>query len=181
MLFRSATFTSNISGGAIKLWATGDSANVYVQYQRLVLGSATTAGYLSAQGEQGIQGNTGPAWSGTGTLTNVTISESTIVGSSAVSVSASSTAIDSFPSATYRSAKYIITTTDNTNSEYQISEMLVLHDGTTASIVQWGDQFSGSTSRISFTASVATGTVTLYGTGTSASNSVRVYRILFPV
>lgn len=176
-----ATFTSNISGGAIKLWATGDSANVYVQYQRLVLGSATTSGYLSAQGEQGIQGNTGPAWSGTGILTNVTISESTIVGRSAVSVNTSATEIDSFSVATYRSAKYIITTTDNTNSEYQISELLLLSDGTNANIVQYGDQYSGSTSRISFTASIATGTVTLYGTGTSASNSVRVHRILFPV
>ena len=176
-----ATFTSNISSGAIKLWATGDSANVYVQYQRLVLGSVTTAGYLSAQGPQGNVGNTGPAWSGTGTLTNVTISESTIVGRSTVSVSTSATAIDSFPAATYRSAKYIITTTDNTNSQYQISELSVLQDGTNANIVQYGDQYSGSTSRISFTASIATGTVTLYGTGTSASNSVRVHRILFPV
>lgn len=173
-----ATYTSNISSGYAKLWATGDSANVYVQYQRLVLGSATSAGYLSAQGPIG---NTGPAWSGSGTLTSVTISDSIIAGANTTTVSTSATMVDSFSSTTYRSAKYTITTTDNTNSQYQISEILLLNDGTNANIVQYGDQYSGSSSRITFTANIVAGTVKLYGTGTSANNSVRVHRILFPV
>lgn len=43
-----ATFTSNITAGNINLWAVGDSANVSVTFERLVLGSATPSGYLTA-------------------------------------------------------------------------------------------------------------------------------------
>ena len=55
-----ATFTSNISSGNINLWATGDSANVTVTFERLALGSATRVGYLTA----------GPA----GTISDVLVS-----------------------------------------------------------------------------------------------------------
>ena len=43
-----AEFTSNITAGNINLWAVGDSANVAVTFERLVLGAATPAGYLTA-------------------------------------------------------------------------------------------------------------------------------------
>jgi hypothetical protein len=57
-----ATFTSNISSGNINLYAVGDSANVAVIFQRITLGSATSAGYLLA-GQNGRDGYTGSAGS----------------------------------------------------------------------------------------------------------------------
>ena len=60
-----ATFTSNISGGNINLYATGDSANVAVTFQRVALGSSTSPGYLAA-GSNGRDGYTGSAGSGSG-------------------------------------------------------------------------------------------------------------------
>jgi len=60
-----ATFTSNISGGNINLYAVGDSANVTVTFQRVALGSSTTPGYLLA-GQNGRDGYTGSAGSGGG-------------------------------------------------------------------------------------------------------------------
>ena len=42
-----ATFTANITGGNINLYALGESANVSVTYQRTILGSSTLEGYIS--------------------------------------------------------------------------------------------------------------------------------------
>jgi hypothetical protein len=39
-------------------------------------------------------------------------------------------AVDSFAIGTYRSAKYVISVTDPTNSDYQVTEILLIHDGT---------------------------------------------------
>ena len=73
-----ATFTSNISGGNINLYATGNSASVAVTFERLVLGSASTTGYL----------NVGPA----GTVANISSSSGnvTITGNLYVTSNATS-------------------------------------------------------------------------------------------
>ena len=63
--FNVATFTSNITGGNINLYAVGDSTNVTVSFQRTTLGSSTSTGYLNA-GPQGGQGPIGPG----GTVNN---------------------------------------------------------------------------------------------------------------
>lgn len=97
------------------------------------------------------------------------------------SVGTSATAIDTFSASAYRSAKYIVSVTDVTNTEYQTSEILLVQDGTTASVVSYGTVFSGSSMRMTFTASISSGTVTLYGTGTSANNTVKLIRITVPV
>jgi hypothetical protein len=60
-----ATFTSNITAGNINLYAVGNTASVTVTYQRTVLGSGTTSGYLTA-GPAGATGATGA----TGTIAN---------------------------------------------------------------------------------------------------------------
>lgn len=60
-----ATFTSNITSGNINLWATGNTASVAVTFERVVLGSGTTSGYLTA-GPAGPAGATGA----TGTIAN---------------------------------------------------------------------------------------------------------------
>ena len=78
------------------------------------------------------------------------------------------TAIDSFAAATYRSAKYHIQITQGTN--YQTSEVLVIHDGTTADIIEYGsiatNDYLGT-----FSATVAGGNVSLNVTMTSATSA----------
>jgi hypothetical protein len=51
--FEVATFTSNISGGNINLYAVGDSSSVSISYERNVLGSLTPTGYLNNFGPAG--------------------------------------------------------------------------------------------------------------------------------
>jgi hypothetical protein len=60
-----ATFTSNITSGNINLWATGNTASVAVTFERVVLGSGTASGYLTA-GPAGAAGAAGA----TGTIAN---------------------------------------------------------------------------------------------------------------
>ena len=97
------------------------------------------------------------------------------------SIGTSATAIDTFATATYRSAKYLISVKDVTNSQYQTCEIIVVHDGTTAYISTYGVVVTGASSRMSFTATIAAGTLTLYGTGVSASNTVKLIRFVVPV
>ena len=51
-----AVFTSNIAGGLIKLWATGDSASTVITFERRVLGSTTPVGYINNFGPIGPAG-----------------------------------------------------------------------------------------------------------------------------
>lgn len=96
-------------------------------------------------------------------------------------VGTSAAALDTFATATYRSAKYIISVKDITNSEYQTCEVSIVHDGTTAYVSTYGIVYTGTSSRISFTATINAGTLTLYGTGTSVSNTVKLIRFVVPV
>jgi len=68
------TFTSNITSGNINLWAVDNSASVSVTFERTVLGSATTIGYL-AGGSSG--GSSGTTYTSTGTG-NIAVSGSTL-------------------------------------------------------------------------------------------------------
>ena len=52
------TFTSNITGSNVALWATGNTSSVAVTYERTTLGSATTTGYFNV-GPAGASGTTG--------------------------------------------------------------------------------------------------------------------------
>jgi len=50
-------FTSNVSNGNINLWAVGDSATVYVNFQRTMLGSYAPTGYINNFGPIGPAGS----------------------------------------------------------------------------------------------------------------------------
>ena len=86
--------------------------------------------------------------------------------------------IDTFASASYRSAKYIISIKDVTNSEYQSSEILVVHDGTTSYLTEYGQLHTGVNPLVTFTTDISGGNVRLRGTGISANNNVKVIRTL---
>jgi hypothetical protein len=101
--------------------------------------------------------------------------------STTTSIGTSAVAIDTFVAAEYRSAKYVISINDITNIQFQTCEIILVQDGTTATISTYSIVFSGSTDRMNFTADIASGTVTLYGTGISVNNTVKLVRTLIPV
>lgn len=101
--------------------------------------------------------------------------------STTTGIGTSAAAIDTFAAAEYRSAKYVISINDITNTQFQTCEIILVQDGTTATISTYSVVFSGTTDRMNFTADIASSTVTLYGAGTSVNNTVKLVRTLIPV
>jgi hypothetical protein len=98
-----------------------------------------------------------------------------------INFNAQSYPIDSFPVTTYRTAKYIISVTASNDSVFQATEALLVHDGVTPQLVTYGTVYTGLTPIITFSASIASGTVTLYGIGTVANNNVKLQKTYVPV
>lgn len=88
------------------------------------------------------------------------------------------TAIDTFATTDYRSCKYTVQATDTVSSEYQVAEILLIHDGTTAYITTYGIIHTGASEIVTFDADVNAGNVRLLATGASAnSTQYKVTRI----
>ncbi len=98
-----------------------------------------------------------------------------------INFNAQSYPIDSFPVTTYRTAKYIISVTASNDSVFQATEALLVHDGVTPQLVTYGTVYTGLTPIITFSASITSGTVTLYGIGTVANNNVKLQKTYVPV
>ena len=81
------------------------------------------------------------------------------------------TTIDSFSSTTYRSARYVVQVTNGTN--YQVSEALVIHNGTTAQVVEYGVvQTNGNLGVLATT--ISGGNALLQFIAKSATNTLRI-------
>ena len=81
--------------------------------------------------------------------------------------------VDSFSSTTYRTAKYLIQATSGTS--YHSCEALVIHDGTTASLVVYGDVKTGA-SLMTLDADVSDGNVRLLATPANTATTIKVVR-----
>ena len=88
--------------------------------------------------------------------------------------------VDTFSTNNYRSAKYFIQITDNTNSEYHVTEVLLLHDGTTVYTSEYSTLFSNS-SLGTVTADIVSANVRLLVAATTANSTVKVKRISLEV
>ena len=85
-------------------------------------------------------------------------------------------AIDTFAAATFRSARYTIQVTNSTDSTYHLTEILLIHDGTTPQITEYGTIFTGS-AEATFDADISSGNVRLLATpATTDSMTFKVVR-----
>lgn len=116
----------------------------------------------------------------TGTLSYGTAS-ALVSSSTTTSIGTTPTAIDTFAAATYRGAKYLVSTADVTNSQYQMAEVILTQDGTNVGMSVYGISYTGTAARMTFTANITSGTVTLWATGVSSNNTVKLARTLIPV
>ena len=87
--------------------------------------------------------------------------------------STSQVSVDAFATTTYRSARYFVQMTSG--SSYHIIELFMVHDGTTVSMAQYGEVFTGS-SLGTFDASITTGTVNLLFTPTNSATTVKLIK-----
>lgn len=95
-----------------------------------------------------------------------------------VTSSVSEVAVDSFASATYRSAKYFVQMTSG--SAYHVIELNLVHDGSIVYLVQYGENKSGA-SLGTFDADINSGNVRLLLTPANSSTTVKLHRITIAV
>lgn len=81
------------------------------------------------------------------------------------------TQVASFPVATFRSGKLIAQAYDSVTGEVQISELLVAHNGTTASSTEYGVVHTGSSAIVLYDVDISAGNVRLMATRTSANST----------
>jgi len=79
-------------------------------------------------------------------------------------------AIHTFPIADFRSARFTIQITNTTDSTYHSTEILAIHDGTTANITEFGEVHTGSSVEATFDADVSSGNFRLLATPTSTNS-----------
>jgi hypothetical protein len=91
-----------------------------------------------------------------------------------VSVGTSATTIDQFEISKYRTGKYILSITNG--SQYQASEVMILHNGTTSYIVTYGTIYTGASQLVNFTSSISSGNVLLTGTSASGTSTVKLQK-----
>ena len=118
--------SSNITGN---ITATGTSTIDNLTFNDNIIGSSSNADINLTPG-------------GTG---NVVLSSSLDFGSAVLSNGTATHAgssgqqpLDEFAHATYRSAKYVVSITDATNTKYEIVELYITHDGSNAYISSQG-------------------------------------------
>jgi hypothetical protein len=91
--------------------------------------------------------------------------------------STSATNLDSIAIASYRGAKYSITISDSTSGVYQITECHVIHDGTNASITQFGTVLQGGSSELgTFTVDINSGNLRLRVASLSTNSTVYKFK-----
>lgn len=79
-------------------------------------------------------------------------------------------AIHTFPIAYFRSARFTVQVTNSTDNTYHTTELLALHDGTTANITEFGTVFTGSAIEAQFDADVNSGNFRLLATPSSTDS-----------
>ena len=79
-------------------------------------------------------------------------------------------AIDTFTAATFRSAEFTIQVKNSTDSTYHLTKVLLIHDGTTPAITEYGTIFTGSAAEATFDADISSGNVRLLATPASTDS-----------
>lgn len=171
-------FTVGNTAGQNNITSLNTAGSSYAPFT--INGSTFTVGTTGAGATTSLSIDNTGATTVTGNLTygNVAVLNSS---STTTGVGATPRVVDSFATATYRGAKYLVSTTDVTNSQYQMSEIVLIQDGANVGISVYGVSYTGTSQRMTFTANIASGILTLYGTGVSANNTVKLQRTLIPV
>ena len=79
-------------------------------------------------------------------------------------------AIDTFVASHFRSAEFTIQVKNSTDSTYHLTKVLLIHDGTTPAITEYGTIFTGSAAEATFDADISSGNVRLLATPASTDS-----------
>lgn len=169
-------FTGNMSVGGTLTAGTFAPTNITVSGTATVGTLAATT--ITASGNAAITGTV----SGSNITPNVLTQTAAIYTTAATSLTAVGTAqtVDSFPVATFRSSQYVVQVTQG--STYQVSEVLVLTDGTNTYLTTYGLVSSTGTAIASISSTVTGGnlvlSVTFVSSATAGSAKLSANRVL---
>lgn len=120
---------------------------------RLAIGTTTASARLDVAGDIEINSNF--------TLNSEAITLATTT----------KTQVASFAAASFRSGKLIVQAYDSVTGEVQVSELLVAHNGTTASSTEYGVVFTGTNPLVVYDVDISAGNVRLMATRTSTNST----------
>lgn len=166
-------FASNASINAISVKANSTFTNVSVTGSAFVVtanstlsNSTTVAGVLTVSNNASVSGD-------------MTIATQTMISSNTASLSGTTAQlVDSFSGSTYRGGKYVLSAKDEGNSVYQMTEILLMHDGSSAYTTEYATLKYIANNLVSFSSNVSGSTVRLYATPTVASLTVKLSKTL---
>jgi hypothetical protein len=163
----------------------GDSGTGEVDLDSQTLTIAGGTGLASVAGSQTVTLNidaTVATLAGSQTLTNKTLTTPLIdsftlntqtvqTSGTATLASSSASVLDSFASATFRSAKYMVSIKNTANSRFETAELLVVHDGTNSFIYSTGVSSTGD-AMATYTTDINTGNVRILVVPQTADSTV---------
>lgn len=112
------------------------------------------------------------------TTNAATINNAVAFNGTGYTVGTANVTVDSFGTSSYRAAKYIITAVQGSN--YEVSEALVIHNGSATNITTYGTTVIGSP-LLSLYAVISSGNTLLYAKSTSSSTSVKLSKTYIAV
>ena len=144
------TLTTDVSNTMVRLRAAGSSAECKTSFYKIPLSSANTA--------DATRGNT--------------------VTTSNTDVDSASESIDTFAHATYRGAKYFISIDNDSKTEVDTIEALVVHDGSNAFITSYGGARTGNNDLLTLTADIVSDNVVVSAAGLEPNLNLTIHKIL---
>lgn len=84
--------------------------------------------------------------------------------------------VDAFSTNEFRSASYFVQVTDNTNNNYHVQNITLVHNGSAVFMSEFGAVYSNGSSLATFDASIAGITMSLTVTPVVANSSIKVIR-----
>ena len=143
------TLATDVSNGQYRVRATGSSADCRASFYKVAMSSSTT---------DATRGNT--------------------VTSSNTDVDSASESIDTFAHGTYRGAKYFISVDNDSKTEMDVVEALVVHDGSDAYIKSYGHTTSAGDPLITLTAAISGSNVVVSAAGLETNLNITMHKIL---
>ena len=143
------TLATDVSNGQYRVRATGSSADCRASFYKVAMSSSTT---------DATRGNT--------------------VTSSNTDVDSASESIDTFAHGTYRGAKYFISVDNDSKTEMDVVEALVVHDGSDAYIKSYGHTTSAGDPLVTLTAAISGSNVVVSAAGLETNLNITMHKIL---
>lgn len=160
---------------------SGNSSSLFwsTSLPGLGLGTITPGSLLDVQGAANVSGpmSVGGTITTAAVVSNSSVTSYTVVwngnaaasGNTATTSGAVQITVDSFTTSAYRTAHYIVQVTDNTNSQYHSTQIMLIHDGTSVYKTEYNEIYTVALLG-SFDANITGGVLSLQFTPTAATN-----------